>query len=123
MATGAVFTAAYLGVAVLVGVDFPELRDTARLESFATQLLMPSIATIALAYAAALLRERERSARLAVEAERRRIGIELGEIADVLSVSADDSGERVRTILGKLRVAVGPNQRWQDPPGAVSLDR
>ncbi len=79
--TGGLFTAAYLAVAVLVGVDFPELRDTARLESFATQLLIPSVTVMALAYAAALLRERERSARLAVEAERRRIAIELHDSA------------------------------------------
>ncbi len=81
VAAGAVFTAAYLGVAVLVGLHFPELRQTARLESFATQLLIPPLGTVALAYAAALLRERERSERLAVEAERRRIGMELHDSA------------------------------------------
>ncbi|MGH2762671.1 MAG: sensor histidine kinase [Thermoleophilaceae bacterium] len=80
-ATGALFTVGYLGAALLVGVDFPELRQTARLESFATQLLMPSLVTLALAYAAALLSERERSSRLALEAERRRIGIELHDSA------------------------------------------
>lgn len=75
------FTVAYLGVAVIVGVDINELQSTPRLESFATHLIMPGLAATALAYATALLTERERTARLAIEAERRRIAWELHDSA------------------------------------------
>lgn len=78
---GAGFTLIYFGVAILVGVDVEELRSTTRLESFATHLITPMLVAVALAYAAALLAERERAARLSVEAERRRIAWELHDSA------------------------------------------
>lgn len=75
------FTLAYLGVAIATGVDVSELRSTTRLESLSTHLLMPVLAALALAYAAELLAERERSSRLEIEAERRRIALELHDSA------------------------------------------
>lgn len=75
------FTLAYLGVAIATGVDVSELRSTTRLESLSTHLLMPILAALALAYAAELLAERERSSRLEIEAERRRIALELHDSA------------------------------------------
>lgn len=75
------FTLAYLGIAFMVGVDVPELRETQRLESLSTHLLVPIIVCLALAYASELLAERERSARLELEAERRRIALELHDSA------------------------------------------
>jgi two-component system sensor histidine kinase UhpB len=84
--TGAVvlavtFTAAYLGIASMTGVNGSALESPARLETLATHLLVPVLVVLAVAYAAQLLRrlERERfvSERLAVETERRRIAWEL----------------------------------------------
>lgn len=75
------FTLCYLGVAVAVGIDLTELRSTPTLESFATHLIMPGLAASALAYATELLVERERTERLAVETERRRIAWELHDSA------------------------------------------
>ena len=78
---GVGFTLAYLGVAIATGVDLTELRSTTRLESLSTHLLLPILASLALAYAAELLAERERSSRLEIEAERRRIALELHDSA------------------------------------------
>jgi len=85
LAFGGVFTAAYFALAATTGLEWETLRQTSRLESFATHLMVPMIIVIALAYGAAVLRrlqeERNRSERLAVEAERRRIAWELHDSA------------------------------------------
>lgn len=85
LAYGGLYAAGYFAVAVATGIDFETLRQTSRLEGFATHLIVPMITVLALAYAATLLRdlagERERSERLAVEAERRRIAWELHDSA------------------------------------------
>ncbi|MEX2196612.1 MAG: sensor histidine kinase [Thermoleophilaceae bacterium] len=78
---GVAFMLAYLGVAIATGVDVAELRSTTRLESLSTHLLMPILVALALARAGELLAERERSARLEIEAERRRIALELHDSA------------------------------------------
>lgn len=82
---GTGFTLAYLLVALATGVDLIELRDMSRLESLATHLMLPLIVTLAVAYAAQVLRrlegERRRSERLALESERRRIAWELHDSA------------------------------------------
>lgn len=85
LAFGGAFTAAYFALAATTGLEWETLRQTSRLESFATHLMVPMIIVIALAYGAAVLRrlqqERNRSERLAVEAERRRIAWELHDSA------------------------------------------
>lgn len=85
LAYGALFTLGYLGVAIATGIDWSTIETTARLETFATHLMVPMIVVLALAYAAQLLdrleKERERSERLAIESERRRIAWELHDSA------------------------------------------
>jgi signal transduction histidine kinase len=75
----------YAGVALLTGVDWSTLETSARLESFASHLLLPMLVGTALAYSAELLRrleaERARSERLALDAERRRLARELHDSA------------------------------------------
>lgn len=115
---GAGFTLAYLLVAIAVGVDVSELRSTTRLESLSTHLLMPILVALALAYASELLAERERSARLELEAERRRIALELHDSAKqrvhaahlVLSslrrgLDGDAAAAGVDQAMGELRAA------------------
>lgn len=115
------FTAAYFGVAIATDVDLPALRETARLESFATHLMVPALTVAALAYAADVLRrlqrERARSERLAVEAERRRIAWELHDSAKQRLHAAhlvltqrqrrggDDPDPMIEQALGELRAA------------------
>ena len=85
VAFGAGFTLAYPAAAVIVGVDWEEVSTTARMQSFGAMLLVPMIVTVLLAFAAHLLRrlerERQRSERLALEAERQRIAWELHDSA------------------------------------------
>ncbi len=82
---GVLATCGYGLVAVVTGIDITELRYTTRLESFVTHLTMPPLVTFALAYAASLMRrlrdEHLRAERLAIEAERQRIGWELHDSA------------------------------------------
>ena len=82
---GASFTLVYLVIAVGLGIDWNTLETTSRLESFSTHLLVPMLVVVALAYAAQLLKrletERERSERLAIQAERQRIAWELHDSA------------------------------------------
>ena len=84
-AFGGSFVTGYFAVALATGIDWSGLGATTRLESFTTHLLTPVLVTVALAYAAQLLarleRERERTGRLAVEAERNRIARELHDSA------------------------------------------
>jgi signal transduction histidine kinase len=85
LAFGAGFMACYFAVALGTGIDWQTLETTARLESFATHLMMPMLVVLALAYSASLLRqldeERNRSEELALDAERRRIALELHDSA------------------------------------------
>ncbi|MDQ3676608.1 MAG: ATP-binding protein [Actinomycetota bacterium] len=85
LAWGSAYTLAYFGVALATGIDWSTLETTARLEAFSTHLMMPMLVTLALAYATQLLArleaERERSERLALQSERRRIAWELHDSA------------------------------------------
>lgn len=85
LAFGGGFTATYFAVALATGIDWQTLETTARLESFATHLMMPMLVVLALAYSGGLLRrlqeERNRSEELALDAERRRIALELHDSA------------------------------------------
>ena len=80
-AAALLFAGAYLGVALITGIDWETLASTARLESFTTHLVIPGLVVLSLAYASELLKdleaERRHSEALALEAERRRIGWEL----------------------------------------------
>ena len=80
------YIAAYLAVAVgTERLDGGTLRSTARLETIATHLTVPLVVVLALAYAQRVLdrlaAERERTERLAVQAERQRIAWELHDSA------------------------------------------
>jgi signal transduction histidine kinase len=85
VAFGGAFTATYFAVAVATGIDWQTLETTARLESFTTHLMMPMLVVLALAYSGGLLsrleEERNRSEELALDAERRRIALELHDSA------------------------------------------
>ncbi len=83
---GMTWVVAYFIVAVLTALPAERtLRETARLETLATHLLLPLVITLALGYAAAVLRrlheERERREQLAIGAERQRIAWELHDSA------------------------------------------
>ena len=116
------YVAVYLAVAIATErLDGGTLRSTARLETIATHLTVPLVVVLALAYAQRVLdrlaTERERSERLAVEAERQRIAWELHDSAKQrvhaahLVLSALDGalpgGQRavVDQALGELRGA------------------
>ena len=79
------FAGAYFAIALLTGIEWETLGSTARLESFATHLIIPGLVVLSLAYASELLEdleaERRHSEALALEAERRRIGWELHDSA------------------------------------------
>lgn len=123
LAYGLGFTLAYLAVSLVTGIDWATLYTTPGLESLATHLMVPLLVTLALSYSADLLerlrREGERSARLAVEAERRRIALDLHDSAKqrvhashlVLSSVRGKLGGRpavagVEQAIGELRAAI-----------------
>jgi len=106
---GVGFSLAYLGVAIATGVDVAELRSTTRLESLSTHLLMPGLVALALAYGAELVAERERSARLEIEAERRRIALELHD-------SAKQRVHAAHLVLSSLRGGL-------NGPGAAGVEQ
>lgn len=86
VAWGVSYVLLYLGIAVLTALPAEQtLRETARLETLATHLLLPLVVTLALGYAAGILRrlneEREQREQLAVDAERQRIAWELHDSA------------------------------------------
>jgi signal transduction histidine kinase len=85
LAYGVAASAGYLIVAALSGIDIPQIENSPRLESFVTHLLVPLLMMLALAYASDLLRklrhEHQRAERLAIAAERQRIGWELHDSA------------------------------------------
>src|SRR3954469_19612402 len=86
VAWGAGFSLLYGAVALLTRqVPSDTLSNTIRLETLATHMFVPLLVTLALAYAAGLLRRlrtaREDSERLAVQAERQRIAWELHDSA------------------------------------------
>jgi signal transduction histidine kinase len=121
VAWGCAYTAAYLGVAIATELDTGTLRSSIRVETVATHLMVPIVIALALAYAAKLLgrlaAERERSERLAIQAERQRIAWELHDSAKqrvhaahlVLSaaVASADGGVRagIEHALRELRAA------------------
>jgi two-component system sensor histidine kinase UhpB len=121
LAFGVLFTGAYFAVAVATGVDWSTLDSTARLESFSTHLMVPLLVTASLAYAADLLNrlraERARAERLALEAERRRIGWELHDSAKQrvhaahLILSAIGTNGPVRHAIDELEAAVTDMER------------
>lgn len=84
-AIAALFTLTYAAIAVVTGIDWATLGSTSRLESFSTHLLLPLMLVGLLAYAARLLgalaEARDRTERITLEAERRRIGLELHDSA------------------------------------------
>ncbi len=85
------------------GVPADELLDAVRLVARG-ELVLPSISGAQLQQSAAKLDPERELPVFGMLMDR----VPAPEIADVLSVSADEIGERVRSILGKLRVAVGP---------------
>jgi signal transduction histidine kinase len=115
------FTGAYLAVAIETELDTGTLRSSIRVETVATHLMVPIVVTLALAYAAELLKrlqaERERGERLAIQTERQRIAWELHDSAKqrvhaahlVLSaaVARADDGVRggIEHALGELGAA------------------
>jgi signal transduction histidine kinase len=86
VAWGIGYVIAYFGIAAITALPAARtLRETARLETLATHLLLPIVVTLALGYAAGILRrlneERGRREQLAVDAERQRIAWELHDSA------------------------------------------
>jgi signal transduction histidine kinase len=145
IAAALAFTLAYLAIALATGIEWGTLGSTARLESFATHLIIPLLVVVALAYGSDLLddleAERRNSEALALEAERRRIGWELHDSAKqrihaaqlVLSsltgerdgedprlrIALDELGQAVRDIdasLTELRTSLG-GQRLEEAVG------
>ena len=91
----------------MTGIDWSTLESTARLEAFSTHLMVPMLVTLALAYASQLLgrleAERERSERLALQSERRRIAWELHDPAKQRLHVASHTGRAARVRLPLLR--------------------
>lgn len=119
----AVLTAAYFGVAVITGLEPRTLEVTVSLETVATHVMVPLLVGVALAYAANTLRrlgaEQDRSQRLAIEAERKRIAWDLHDSAKqrvhaahllltALEPSLPESSRpALDQALGELRAAAG----------------
>ena len=60
LAAALLFSSAYLAIAMATGIDWGTLGSTARLESFATHLIIPGLVALALTYASSLLDDLER---------------------------------------------------------------
>lgn len=83
---GVSYVLVYLAVAVSTALPAARtFSETARLETLATHLMLPLVVTLALGYAAGILRrlseEREQREHLAIDAERQRIAWELHDSA------------------------------------------
>jgi signal transduction histidine kinase len=102
---GAVFWTAYLVTSFITGPDPRTLGTTTSVETFALHAMLPGLVTFALAYAAEVLRrlndERERSERLAIETERKRIAWELHD-------SAKQRLHAANLVLGSVQERVAP---------------
>ena len=117
LAAALLFSGAYLAIAMATGIDWGTLGSTARLESFATHLIIPGLVALSLAYASTLLddleRERQHAEALALEAERRRIGWELHD-------SAKQRIHAAQLVLSSL--AAGGVTPEQEPRLRIALD-
>ena len=122
LALGFVYTIVYAVVARIIGPDPLTLGAQTTVETLATHLLLPVLLAFGVAYAAEAVRrlgrERERSQRMAIEAERRRIGWELHDsakqrvhAAHLVLGSVETAGERsaraLEQALEELRAAAG----------------
>lgn len=138
VAWGSGYVVAYFGVAIVTALPAGRtLRETARLETLATHLLLPLVVTLALGYAAAILRrlheEREQRERLAVDAERQRIAWELHDsakqrlhAANLVLSTVDPAPPQVDHARRELDAAVADMQsaidELQTPSDGRSLD-
>ena len=119
VSVGVAYTVGYFCLAVLLGVDVHTLQSTPLLESFATHLMVPMALALALAHSSGLLRrlrcEQDRSARLAVAAERRRIARELHDSAKqrihaahlLLTATRASAAESWRRLVEQALVELG----------------
>jgi signal transduction histidine kinase len=116
LAFGIAFAAAYFVIALVTGIEWETLGSTARLESFATHLVIPLLVVVSLAYASDLVddleRERRHSEALALEAERRRIGWELH----------DSAKQRIHAAQLVLSSLAGGEDRAEEPRLRIALD-
>lgn len=116
-AAALLFVGAYLGIALVTGIEWATLSSTARLESFTTHLTIPGLVVLSLVYASELLEdleaERRHSEALALEAERRRIGWELHD-------SAKQRIHAANLVLTSL--AAGDVTPAQEPRLRIALD-
>lgn len=126
VAWGGGFSLAYFGVGLLTTLEPNTVDSAVRLETVTTRVLTPLMVAVALAYAQRLLNrlseERERSERLAVQAERQRIAWELHDSAKqrvhaahlVLTMVRDRVQDTDRALLdqalGELGAATGDMQ-------------
>jgi len=122
LVVGPAFTLTYAGIALSLDVSWTELNSAGRIEGFVTHLLVPVLVAVSLGYSARLLtrlrEERGRAERMAIEAERRRIGWELHDSAKqrihaanlVLSAAAPHADARaaaaIEQAIGELECAV-----------------
>ncbi|MEJ7717390.1 MAG: hypothetical protein WKF31_05270 [Thermoleophilaceae bacterium] len=115
------FTLAYFAVSLGTGIDWATLDASPRLESLATHLMVPLLVALALSYSADLMerlrREAERSARLAVEAERRRIALDLHDSAKQRVHASHLVLSSVRGKLGEEPGSAGWTRPWASCEG------
>ena len=118
------FTLAYFAVSLGTGIDWATLDASPRLESLATHLMVPLLVALALSYSADLMerlrREAERSARLAVEAERRRIALDLHDSAKQRVHASHLVLSSVRGKLGEEPGSAGVDQAMGELRGAIA---
>jgi signal transduction histidine kinase len=118
------FTLAYFAVSLGTGIDFVTLDASPRLESLATHLMVPLLVALALSYSADLVErlrlEAERSARLAVEAERRRIAVDLHDSAKQRVHASHLVLSSVRGRLGDERASDGVDQAMGELRAAIA---
>jgi signal transduction histidine kinase len=126
VAWGGAFSLSYFAVGLVTTLEPNTIESAVSLETVTTRVLTPLMVAVALAYAQRLLNrigeERERSERLAVQAERQRIAWELHDSAKqrvhaahlVLTMVRDRMQETDRALvdqaLGELSAATGDMQ-------------